>query len=106
MCATFGVVAIRAAGRLAISLALPVLQLGAAGLSLALWLLLAHVASPVAQVVPVRSFAIGAVLGLVISLGLPYLLANQYRDVDPSRWQGRGPWSPIYTIGLTCCLVA
>lgn len=72
---------------------IPVIQVGGAGVGLCAWYLLSAVADPSYQEIPVRTYAVSSVLTLALTLGIPYVLPNLYRAIDPATLSGTGPWS-------------
>lgn len=74
-------------------LMVPGVQLAAAALAFVLWFRFGAVAPLDLQVTPARSFGFGSVLGLVIPLGLPYLVPNLYRGTTIEQRRGHGEWS-------------
>lgn len=86
----------------------PGIQILAAAVGLVAWLLLGSISPQAYQAFPIEIFAIAAVLALPLTLGLPYLLPNFFRNVDITAWRGKGPWSAVITVGVsvaTCAAV-
>lgn len=79
--------------------ALPATQILAAAIGLLAWLALG-VTTAEYQALPIQVFATASVLALPLTLGLPYLLPNEFRGSDPATWSGRGAWSAVLAVAL------
>jgi hypothetical protein len=79
----------------------PVSQLAAAGASLTTWFILSSSQSPAEQAPAIEAFSSGSVLALVLTLGIPFILPNRFRNVDPGDWASTGPWSAQMSVMTT-----
>lgn len=83
----------------------PVSQIVSAGTALVAWLIIGAKVDPTDQEIAIASYAIGAPVGLVASLGIAYLLPNLFRGAALGPRGNSGPWSRPTRIAILSCAV-
>lgn len=78
----------------------PVIQLSVAAFGLAGWFLVGRVGKADEQSVAVAAYSNGSVLGLVLTLGLPFVLPNYFRGAKLEGHRRSGPWSPVVAVSV------
>jgi hypothetical protein len=89
-----------------LAVAFPLIQILSAAIGLSAWVALELLASAPYQALPIQVYAIAAVASLPLTLGLPYLLPNEFRGSRKEEWTGTGPWSASLTVATWASVAA